>query len=346
MFKKICLVGLAAAVFSFAQEETFIRNICDSLPASATPKVELRLAYVDVTQWYGSIDLSKTDSVSVKRHESYEALAPFRDKFTEKLPVSIPASCAETKNNLYKYAEWSESSKKWTLNDENDDYATQIMDINQMEFPGYNSSNTYNILAIKKGALPEDGAYSMGELMVSKTFELQFDWWYTVVAYKIETETVDGNTKTIHTSWKMANAIAMDSTTSVTAALGALPESDTVSKAQYQQFHVVLKDANKLSSRDASSSSVAKSSSSEAKSSSSEASSSSSKAKSSSSVKPGSSDSSEAIGRLPAKPRAFGAARAVRRLDGSLVKAGEQLVPGVYYVKGVDGRWKKQVELP
>ena len=48
MFKKICLIGFIAAALSFAQEETetYIRNICDTLPNSATPLVELKMAYV------------------------------------------------------------------------------------------------------------------------------------------------------------------------------------------------------------------------------------------------------------------------------------------------------------
>ena len=49
MFKKVCLAGLVATVFSFAQEETYIRNICDTLSVSATPKVELKLKRVEET---------------------------------------------------------------------------------------------------------------------------------------------------------------------------------------------------------------------------------------------------------------------------------------------------------
>ena len=135
-------------------------------------------------------------------------------------------------------------------------------------------------------------------------------------------------------------AFRLDSAEAVSAALAVLNKNenvpDTLSKIQVQVLRPVLTDPNKKAVN--SSSSVAESSSSEAKSSSSVV--------SSSSVEPESSESSTAIGRLQATPRAFGAARAIRRLDGSVVKAGEQLVPGVYYVKGVDGRWKKQVELP
>ena len=93
-----------------------------------------------------------------------------------------------------------------------------------------------------------------------------------------------------------------------------------------------------LSSSEAASSSSVVSSSSEEKSSSSDVSSSSVEESSSS-------EGTTALGRLDVAPRAFNA-REIRRLDGTRIKAGEALVPGVYYVKGLDGRWKKQVELP
>ncbi len=350
MFKKICLIGLIAAAFSFAQEEgeTYIRNICDTLPNSATPRVELKMAYVDVGQWYGSKDLSKKDSSSVKRYKSYESIKPFRDKkISLSLPYSITASCAETQYNLYKIAQWNESSLSWDLNADNDDYATYIMDVNMVEFPGYDASNSYNILAMRKGSLPQDGSYKAENLMVSRTFEFQFDWWYTYTAYTV--------VSTTSIKWKMTASYGLDSLSSLTNALKSLDIPDSISKIQIHQFHVVLSDPNKnvvasSSSEAASSSSVASSSSEAASSSSiasssSEEKSSSSEASSSSVEESSSSEGTTVIGRVEASPRAF-KAREIRRLDGSKIKAGEALVPGVYYVKGVDGRWKKQVELP
>ena len=373
--KRILWLIMIVVAFSFAQEETetYIRNICDTLPNSATPLVELKMAYVDVGQWYGSKDLSKKDSSSVKRYKSYESIKPFRDKkISLSLPYSITASCAETQYNLYKIAQWNESSLSWDLNADNDDYATYIMDANMVEFPGYNVSNSYNILAFRKGSLPQDGSYKAEDLMVSRTFEFQFDWWYTYTAYTV--------VSTTSIKWKMTASYGLDSLSSLTNALKSLDIPDSISKIQIHQFHVVLTDPNKKevassssamssssvassSSEAASSSSVAsstseassssKESSSSSKGSSSSIASSSSKAKSSSSEassaseKKSSSSSKKttAIDRLVSMPRVF-EAREVRRLDGSLVKVGEQLMPGVYYVKGVDGRWKKQVELP
>jgi hypothetical protein len=320
---------MVAMAFSFAQEETetYIRNICDTLPSSATPKVELKMAYVDVGKWYGSKDLSKTDSSSVKRYESYETIKPFRDKkIGLSLPYSITASCAETQYNLYKIAQWNESTLSWDLNEDNDDYATVIMDVNMVEFPGYNASNSYNILAFRKGSLPTDGAYSKKDLMVSRTFELQFDWWHTYAAYKVETTVEKDGATYVYTKWQYSDSYGLDSLSSVNDAIKGLNVPDSVSKVQYQLFHVVLTDPKK--SAVTSSSSVA---------------SSSSEAPSSSVEESSSSEGTTALGRLVSAPRAF-KAREIRRLDGSKIKAGETLLPGVYYVKGADGRWKKQVE--
>lgn len=374
MKRILCLVMVAMA-FSFAQNETYVRNICDTLPNSATPLVELKMAYVDVGQWYGSKDLSKKDSSSVKRYKSYESIKPFRDKkISLSLPYSITASCAETQYNLYKIAQWNESSLSWDLNADNDDYATYIMDVNMVEFPGYNASNSYNILAFRKGSLPQDGSYKEEDLMVSRTFEFQFDWWYTYTAYTV--------VSTTSIKWKMTASYGLDSLSSLTNALKSLDIPDSISKIQIHQFHVVLTDPNKnqpvsSSSEESSSSSVTSSSSEKSASSSSYSgagpwncgdnpllscsstyygsSSSTSKENSSSSYVQTSSSEQESssseeqstiIGRLGVAPRVFNGPRELRRLDGSKVKAGESLTPGVYYVKGLDGRWKKQVELP
>ena len=309
--KRILWLIMIVMAFSFAQEETetYIRNICDTLPNSATPLVELKMAYVDVGQWYGSKDLSKKDSSSVKRYKSYESIKPFRDKkISLSLPYSITASCAETQYNLYKIAQWNESSLSWDLNADNDDYATVIMDVNMVEFPGYNASNSYNILAFRKGSLPQDGSYKAEDLMVSRTFEFQFDWWYTYAAYTI--------VSTASTKWSFRSSYGLDSLSSLNNALKSLDIPDSISKIQIHQFHVVLVDPNK--NQPESSSSVEESSSSE---------------------------ETTVLGRMERTPRVFNDSREVRRLDGSIVKQGESLKPGVYYVRGMDGRWKKNVQL-
>lgn len=334
MFKKVCLAGLVATVFSFAQEETYIRNICDTLSVSATPKVELKLKRVEETVWYGSRDLKKTDSVKVNVHEDYSTITPIMQKTSLRIPYSIDAGCVSSNYNLFKYGEWDQNGKKWTLNDENDDYGSWIIDVNLYNIPGFDSTNSNNVLVVKKGGVnSEELSFSADDLMVSRTFEFAFDSWQAIVLGRVKKS--DGGALLYSGS-----AFRLDSADAVAAALAAFNKRedvpDSLSKIQVQVLRPVLTDPNKKAVN--SSSSVAESSSSEAKSSSSVV--------SSSSVEPESSESSTAIGRLQATPRAFGAARAIRRLDGSVVKAGEQLVPGVYYVKGVDGRWKKQVKLP
>ena len=314
MFKKVCLAGLVATVFSFAQEETYIRNICDTLSVSATPKVELKLKRVEETVWYGSRDLKKTDSVKVNVHEDYSTITPIMQKTSLRIPYSIDAGCVSSNYNLFKYGEWDQNGKKWTLNDENDDYGSWIIDVNLYNIPGFDSTNSNNVLVVKKGGVnSEELSFSADDLMVSRTFEFAFDSWQAIVLGRVKKS--DGGALLYSGS-----AFRLDSADAVAAALAAFNKRedvpDSLSKIQGQVLRPVLTDPNKKA------------------------------VNSSSSVEPESSESSTAIGRLQATPRAFGAARAIRRLDGSVVKAGEQLVPGVYYVKGVDGRWKKQVELP
>ena len=322
MIKKICLIGFIAVAISFAQEETetYIRNICDTLPNSATPKVELKLKRVEETVWYGSRDLKKTDSVKVNLHEDFITITPIMQKTSLRIPYSIDAGCVASNYNLFKYGEWNQNSKKWTLNDENDDYGSWIVDINIDKIAGFDSTNSYNVLVVKKGGIPEELSFSAEDLMVSRTFEFAFDSWQAIALARVKKN--DGGA-TLYSG----SAFRLDSAEAVAAALASLNKRteipDTLSKIQVQVLRSVLTDPNKKAVN-----------------------SSSSVAESSSSVEPASSESSTAIGRLQATPRAFGTARAVRRLDGSVVKSGEQLEPGVYYVKGLDGRWKKQVELP
>ena len=322
MIKKICLIGFIAVAISFAQEETetYIRNICDTLPNSATPKVELKLKRVEETVWYGSRDLKKTDSVKVNLHEDFSTITPIMQKTSLRIPYSIDAGCVASNYNLFKYGEWNQNSKKWTLNDENDDYGSWIVDINIDKIADFDSTNSYNVLVVKKGGIPEELSFSAEDLMVSRTFEFAFDSWQAIALARVKKS--DGGA-TLYSG----SAFRLDSAEAVAAALASLNKRteipDTLSKIQVQVLRSVLTDPNKKAVN-----------------------SSSSVAESSSSVEPASSESSTAIGRLQATPRAFGTARAVRRLDGSVVKSGEQLAPGVYYVKGLDGRWKKQVELP
>ena len=266
MIKKICLIGFIAVAISFAQEETetYIRNICDTLPTSATPKVELKLKRVEETVWYGSRDLKKTDSVKVNVHEDFSTITPIMQKTSLRIPYSIDAGCVSSNYNLFKYGEWDQNGKKWTLNDENDDYGSWIIDVNLYNIPGFDSTNSNNVLVVKKGGVnSEELSFSADDLMVSRTFEFAFDSWQAIVLGRVKKS--DGGALLYSGS-----AFRLDSADAVAAALAAFNKRedvpDSLSKIQVQVLRPVLTDPNKKAVN--SSSSVAESSSSEAKSSS------------------------------------------------------------------------------
>ena len=209
----------------------------------------------------------------------------------------------------------------------------------------YDSSNSYNILVYEEGDELDLDNLTTEKLMVSRTFELSFESWYAIARYltiRVINDTLSSVKQHINV------AIQLDSASAINAAVADLNVPDSISKVDVQLLHFVLSDSRKIEAESSSSGEQSSSSedpisssSSETTSSSSEVSSSSSKIVSSSSAK-----ESAAIGWLGGTPRTLNSAREVRRLNGSVVKAGETLQPGVYYVKGVDGRWRKQIELP
>ena len=373
MMKRVLCLVLVAMGFTFAQD-VYIRNICDTLPNYETLKTELKLAYVDETLWYGDKDLSKADSVKNIRHQDYSTLEPIYVKHAYRIPYSITAICRETTKNLYAYGEWDQTSKSWSLNNQDSNYVTQILDINMNKLDGYDSSNSYNILLFKKGYSLE--GLTTENMMVSRTFEFNFGSWFAIAKYKMSVKLND-TTEMIRSFSSFVTR--MDSAKAVADVVKDLNVPDEVSKVEIQIFHSVLNDSRKTqaesSSSAASSSSSGKTSSADTLSSSSYSgagpwncgdnpllscsstyygsSSSTSKENSSSSYVQTSSSEQESsssveqstiIGRLGVAPRVFNGQREVRRLDGTKVKAGESLVPGIYYVKGLDGRWKKQIE--
>ena len=119
MIKRFFYLIVVATAFSFAQDETDVVNICDTLSASGPSNIELRLAYVDETLWYGNKNLSVADSVKQKRHQGYSTLEPIYTRFKYAIPYSISAGCNESSNNLYAYAEWDNNQQTWSLNEEN-----------------------------------------------------------------------------------------------------------------------------------------------------------------------------------------------------------------------------------
>lgn len=323
MYKKILLVVFAASVASFAGD-TYIRNICDTLSNSSITgsdkKIELSLAYIDEIYWRGSKDLKTVETSNVTHHESFENLKPFRDKFGEIIPVKTKAGCFASTGNPFQYAEWNESQKKWILVEESG-YATNILDVNMDPFAGYDGSNSYNILLLKEGSLPSNDSYNSDEVMVSKTFEFMFERWISQAMYSVSKETDQG----VRTTYKMNSSVGLDSAETVQRVVSLLEIPETVSNVEVKTYHVVLHNPNVGQVESSSSANMESSSSVEQSS---------------------SSEETTGLGRMELTPRIFSKSREVRRLDGAKVKANEPLVPGVYYVKGLDGRWKKQVELP
>ena len=372
MMKRILCLIMVAMGFTFAQD-VYVRNVCDTLVLSSSPKIELELAYIDEVLWYGDKNLSKADSVKNSRHQDYFTLEPIFVKYVYKIPYTITAGCVESTNNLYAYAEWNQSQKKWSFKKQ-DNYITKILDINIDKVDGYDSTNSYNILVFKEGYSLD--SLTSDNMMVSRTLELSFDSWLAIAKYKTVVM-VDDSTAATRSHASVVTRV--DSAKAVVDAVEGLDVPDSISKVEVQLFHSVLKDPRETlaesSSSAASSSSSGKTSSADTLSSSSYSgagpwncgdnpllscsstyygsSSSTSKENSSSSYVQTSSSEQESsssveqstiIGRLGVAPRVFNGPREVRRLDGTKVKAGESLVPGIYYVKGLDGRWKKQIE--
>ena len=249
------------------------------------------------------------------------------------------------------------------------------MDIYKNKVNDYDSSNSYNVLLFKKNSLEN---LTTENMMVSRTFELNYDSWFAVAKYKTIVKLND-TTESIRSYASVVTR--MDSAKAVAEAVDGLNVPDSVSKVEVQIFHSVL-NVPKASQAGSSSSVASISSSSSEKTSTADSLSSSSNGSaapeycgtnpllSCSSTYNGSSSStanessssavvqtssseqessssmeqSTVIGRLGVTPRVFSGSREIRRLDGSKVKAGEMLPPGVYYVKGLNGRWKKQIE--
>lgn len=290
----------AMALAQGSGEATFIRNVCDSL---LNTKVTLIAKSIDESNWYGNpqgnVNNWKTDSVKTKTHASYNTLKLALSDYAQfTVPYSITANCYETKGNTYDYLTWERDH--W-YRDTIKNYATYIYDSHNVKSIGtYDSTNANNFLAMAQNKLPDDDAFGPGEILVSRPFELNFEWWFVGLRYELVYDSIiDGVTNRVTRS-KFTGAVAYDSLTAFRAAKSAMdqkaPIPDTIKTIRIQTVKVTLVDSRKLNSPTESSSSVEppKSSSSETpKSSSSEPpkSSSSDKPKSSSAEPPKSSSS-------------------------------------------------------
>ncbi|WP_407443783.1 hypothetical protein [Fibrobacter sp.] len=353
---------------SSSSVEVVIRNVCDTLGQSGDGTVVLALDFIDEVNWYGNPRTLEQDSVFAIRHESVDDLNLKLGSFNHKLPLSITAACKETSETDFVFATWN-SEKKLETQKAEAAYSTRIFDMNETSFGSYNSGNSNNVLVFVDGELPQDNSFKSDEIMVSRPYELEFEWWFLVLSYDEEIQ--DGEKTGVTTRFK--SAASMDSLSAFNAVYKSLSIPESVGTLRVQSIKAVLKDSRKLTGP-ASSAEVASSSSSEkAKSSSSEkAKSSSSKdkpvvssssedsdegessssakvAKSSSSGKGKSSSSKGEKSELVYGLRTAGVLLQevqVRYLDGTVVPADKKLVPGVYYVKMSDGTWKKKAVLP
>lgn len=362
--KKVLFVGMLLGVSAWAEESIYVRNVCDTLLHSSFPKVTLKMAYMDETLWKGSKDLKTATSVTQTRHEDIWTLKPSRNtKYN--FPYTVTASCSETYFNDYKYYSWLSSSSSGRWEQGSSDYATVILDIHGNKMNGYDSTNTNNLLVFVEDDFPEDGSYRSGEILASKTYEFQFDWWYASVAYyhvtRRDTVVKGGETKvTTAGKYYFGESVGMDSVTVVDQAKKAVAIPDSIKDVTLQVVHGIFMDERKIGLSSSSENEVSSSSqSAEPASSENEVSSSSLSAEPASSenevssssqlAEPASSDDEyglTSIANLKSVPKFSGSRLQVRRLDGSLVAPGDAMVPGVYYVKGANGIWKKQMVLP
>lgn len=290
----------AMALAQGSGEAIFVRNVCDTL---LNKKVTLIAKTIEESNWYGNpqgnVSKWKADSVKTKVHASYNTLKLALSDYAQfAVPYSIMANCYETKGNTYDYLTWERDH--W-YRDTIKNYATYIYDSHNVKSIGvYDSTNANNFLAMAQNKLPDDDAFGPGEILVSRPFELNFEWWFVGLRYELVYDSIiDGVTNRVTRS-KFTGAVAYDSLTAFRAAKSAMdqkaPIPDTLKTIRIQAVKVTLVDSRKLNSLTESSSSVEppKSSSSETpKSSSSEPpkSSSSDKPKSSSAEPPKSSSS-------------------------------------------------------
>lgn len=337
---------LAASVFA-QNDNVYVRNVCDTLPSSKNPQVRLALAYVDETTWTTDYKYENEKDKKTIRQKKLTDVVPIQKKLGYTLPVFLTASCSETVDNEYEELSWDGS--KWESSRSNN-YASVILDIHGNTVGDFNEENTNNLLMMYPNALPSDESYQSSQILPSKTFEFQFEWWQVAVVYKTETQVEGG----VRTTYSMSMALGNDYEGVMNSAKMKSVEN-TVTSVQFQVLHGILMDTTKIKSEDVFSSSSVMSSSSTNSSSSTVTSSSSSNEKtdssssgeSSSSTVSSSSSNESTTGLVLLNNRTVKNVRVeMRRLDGTSVKNNENVVPGVYYVKGADGLWKKQMVLP
>lgn len=265
----LALVALAMVPALYAADDTPYRNVCDSLSLGEQPVIELVPAYIEESNWYGNPHTWAKDSSNSTRHESYETVkVSTSSNQIMKMPISIKATCRETRSTEVKYAQWNKD-KTWSSVTE-DDIATYIYDVHNLKMEGHDSTNTYNLLAYVPGRIPDDNSFSSDQLLFSTTFELGFEWWFASASYQERFRNPGDDSLTIRIKSHFSNATGNDSLKVVTLAIDSLKVPDTTKSVRVQALKVVLVDSRKPLLPESSSSNPPASSSSEGKSSSSE----------------------------------------------------------------------------
>lgn len=327
--------------FLFAENETSmeIHNVCDSLKTGIQPQVKLEVDHVDEITLYENPHTMNLISIKSQKHEAFGSLKMNVKSLSYSVPVSITAECKETLSNIYEYVKWNEGWSSFSVNN----YASKIFDIHDFAMDGLDENNTYNILAMVENQLPKDNAYSSQNLLISKSYEFAFEFWFAVRSYDeiIEMDS-EKNVKTHYQS-----AVSNDSLSLLSLMrkdYSSIPSS--VDSVMFQLVKVVLADSRKIVKSQTSSSSevFAESSSSAVL-----PTSSSVNGPESSSVIPEESSSSgeptAVFYRLQNVVEVGKDAVEMRRLDGTVVQNSQNVKPGIYYVKMTNGLWKKKVFL-
>lgn len=258
-FQIVAAIAFACFVSANAQgDEVFYRNVCDSLASKGHERVTLVATDLVETKWVASKKAGNWThgTVTKTNHNSYSTLQPIVKSVNARFPLSIEAACLTLSPVPYKYMVWNE--RKWAR-DSLGDYSTLIFDTHERAMGAYDSTNAYNILAMVSELPVDKDAYNSDEIMISKSFEFNFEWW--LAAAEIRWQNDKGGS-----SLKYFNVPAYDSLTAFQAMFDFMKETiantatipDTISTANIQVIKVVLKDSEKTTTviEPASSSSV------------------------------------------------------------------------------------------
>lgn len=245
-FQIVAAIAFACFVSANAQgDEVFIRNVCDTLASKGHDPVTLVATDLVETKWVASKKAGNWThgTVTKTNHNSYSTLQPIVKSVNARFPLSIEAACRTLSPVPYKYMVWNE--RKWAR-DSLSDYSTYIFDTHDRAMGAYDSTNAYNILAMVSELPVDKDAYNSDEIMISKSFEFNFEWW--LAAAEIRWQNDKGGS-----SLKYFNVPAYDSLTAFQAMFDFMKETiantatipDTISTANIQVIKVTLKDSLK-----------------------------------------------------------------------------------------------------